>query len=232
MNYILPLIITFCAGFLMIIADFIPHKPFERISSELEIWFMIISGFAIVLGQISLLKMNAMKIKYRVENWKYYIITLVSFFIMLIAGIFWGTQNQPGLLGDGANLVSSLGTKPFDYLFDNLYQHLMASMFSLLAFFIASAAYRAFIARTLESSLLLISAIFVMLGNTSIGTSMTSGLPQTLKFLHLPTISAFIMDYPNLAGQRAIMIGAGLGIIGSSLRIILGIERSWLGGKK
>jgi hypothetical protein len=103
-------------------------------------------------------------------------------------------------------------------------------MFSLLAFFIASAAYRAFIARTTESILLLSAAILVMLGNTSMGAVLTGWLPQSLEFLHLPKVSEFIMKYPTTAGQRAIMIGAGLGIIGSSLRIILGIERSYLGG--
>lgn len=231
MNYILPLIITFLTGMLIISSEFIPHKPFERIVGELEIWFMIISGFAIILGQLSLIKMNALKIRFKTENYKYYYLTLISFFIMLLAGILWGTQSQPGVLGSG-NFSENLGSKPFDYIFDNIYQHLMAAMFSLLAFFIASAAYRAFIARTFESSLLLLSAFLVMLGNTSIGSSLTDWLPQNLRFLHLPNICAFIMDYPNTAGQRAIMIGAGLGIIGSSLRIILGIERSWLGGKK
>ncbi len=231
MNYILPLIITFLAGMLMIFAEFIPHQPFERIVSELEIWFMIISGFAIILGQLSLIKMNSLKIKYKAENWRYNYITLISFFVMLLAGAFWGTQSQPGLLGAG-HFQQTMGLKPFDYIFENIYQHLMAAMFSLLAFFIASAAYRAFIARTFESSLLLLSAFLVMLGNTSIGSSLTGWLPPSLRFLHLPNICAFIMDYPNTAGQRAIMIGAGLGIIGSSLRIILGIERSWLGGKK
>jgi hypothetical protein len=124
-----------------------------------------------------------------------------------------------------------MGTKPFDYLFHNVYQHLQATMFSLLAFFIASAAYRAFIARTTESNLLLVAAILVMLGNTSLGSFLTSWMPETLSFLHLPKLAEFIMKYPTTAGQRAIMVGAGLGIIGSSLRIILGIERSYLGGK-
>ena len=103
-------------------------------------------------------------------------------------------------------------------------------MFSLLAFFIASAAYRAFIARTFESTLLLIAAILVMLGNTSIGFLLTSWIPDSFSFLHLPKKTEFIMKYPTTAGQRAIMIGAALGIIGSSIRIILGIERSYLGG--
>ncbi len=70
-----------------------------------------------------------------------------------------------------------------------------------------------------------------MLGRTTIGSTLTGWIPDSLGFLHLPNIASFIMKYPNTAGQRAIMICAGLGVIGSSLRIILGIERSYLGGK-
>jgi len=227
----IPLIITFAVGTLLILSEFIPHKPFGRLSGELENWFLIISGFAIILGQLSLFKVNIIKIKRKTPNWQYFIITLVSFMIMVLIGIFWGTEKNPGIFGNGQIIVDTIGYKPFDYLFHNVYQHLQATMFSLLAFFIASAAYRAFIARTVESNLLLFAAILVMLGNTSLGSSLTGWLPHSLSFLHLPRISEFIMKYPNTAGQRAIMIGAGLGIIGSSLRIILGIERSYLGGK-
>jgi len=224
----LPLIITFCAGLLVIIAEFIPVKPFSSISSEVEMWFLVIAGFSIVLGQMSLLKINFIKVYRKVESWQYSLITIISFTVMFICGILWGMQNQPGLLGQGEYISNIFGSKLFDYIFDNIYQHLMASVFSLLAFYIASAAYRAFIARTVESTLLLSAAVIVMLGNTSVGSSLTQHLPA---YLHLPNIKDFIMDFPNTAGQRAIMIGAGLGIIGSSLRIILGLERSWLGGR-
>jgi len=229
MNIKLPLLITLLSGLLMIFVEFIPRRPFSLISGELEMWFLIISGFAIILGQMSLLKMNFIKVYHKVANWQYSLITIISFFVMFLFGIFYGVQQQVGLFGHGEFISNAIGEKPFDYMFNNIMQHLMASVFSLLAFFIASAAYRAFLARTLESSLLLIAAVVVMLGNTTIGSSMTSGLAS---YLHLPNISAFIMEFPNTAGQRAILIGAGLGVIGTSLRIILGLERAWLGGGK
>ena len=227
----IPLLITFTVGIILIISEFIPHKPFGQLSGELEIWFLIISGFAILLGQLSLFKVNILKIKYKQRDWQFYTITLISFIIMVTLGFLWGTGKSAGMLGHGEIISNTLGYKPFDYLFHNIYQHLQATMFSLLAFFIASAAYRAFIGRTVESNLLLASAVLVMLGNTTFGSVLTGGLPESLNFLHLPKISEFIMTFPTTAGQRAIMIGAGLGIIGSSLRIILGIERSYLGGE-
>ena len=227
----IPLLITFAVGVVIIISEFIPHKPFGQITGELEQWYLIIAGFAIILGQLSLFKVNLFKIRYKQKNWQFFIITLVSFIIMVSFGLFWGTENNPGIFGNAEAISNTIGIKPFDYLFDNIYQHLQATMFSLLAFFIASAAYRAFIARTVESNLLLIAAILIMLGNTSLGSALTAWLPKSLEFLHLPRVSEFIMKYPTTAGQRAIMIGAGFGIIGSSLRIILGIERSYLGGK-
>jgi len=227
----IPLLITFTVGIILIISEFIPHKPFGQLSGELEIWFLIISGFAILLGQLSLFKVNILKIKYKQRDWQFYTITLISFIVMVALGFLWGTGKSAGMLGHGEAISSTLGHKPFDYLFHNIYQHLQATMFSLLAFFIASAAYRAFIGRTVESNLLLASAVLVMLGNTTFGSLLTGWLPESLNFLHLPKISEFIMEFPTTAGQRAIMIGAGLGIIGSSLRIILGIERSYLGGE-
>ena len=40
-----------------------------------------------------------------------------------------------------------------------------------------------------------------------------------------------IFNIPTVAGARAIMIGIGLGIVGTSFRIIIGLERSFLGEK-
>jgi hypothetical protein len=39
------------------------------------------------------------------------------------------------------------------------------------------------------------------------------------------------MDYPQTAGQKAIMIGIALGVVSSALRVILGLERAYMGGE-
>jgi hypothetical protein len=96
-----------------------------------------------------------------------------------------------------------------------------ATMFSLLAFFVASAAFRAFRASNWRATLLLVSAFVVMLGRVPIGDMIWS---------KIPVISEWIMQVPNQAGQRAVMIGAAMGVVATSLRMIFGIERSYLGG--
>ena len=95
-------------------------------------------------------------------------------------------------------------------------------MFALLAFFIASAAFRAFRARNTEAGLLLGSAILVLLGRAPIGRLISDSLPE---------ITNWIIDVPNNAGRRAIIIGAALGAIVTGLRVLLGMERQHVGGE-
>ena len=73
--------------------------------------------------------------------------------------------------------------------------------------------------------------VFRRIGNLDAPVSMTAWMPEPLSdYFHIPNLSAWIMSTPNLAGQRTIQIGIALGIVSNSLRLILGIERSHLGG--
>ena len=93
-------------------------------------------------------------------------------------------------------------------------------MFSLLAFYIASAAFRAFRARSFEALLLLMAGAIVMLGQVPLGDTLTFDLASRWQ--------DFLMKYINAAGQRAIIMGAAFGTLATGLRIVLGIERSYL----
>jgi hypothetical protein len=79
-----------------------------------------------------------------------------------------------------------------------------------------------------EATLLLLAAFFVMLGRVPVGDTLTQFMPEGWR---LSSLASWVMNFPNAAGQRAIMIGVALGIVSTSLRIILGIERSHLGGE-
>jgi hypothetical protein len=221
----IPLIITFVVGIALIVAIFVPHDPFHRMNEEFSVYFDLIAVFAFILGGGNLLKIHGNKISRRARDWKYSIVTVVGFLTMLIVGAF-KIGGPPGLTGD----VTAEGSW-FKFMYDSVFVSCQATMFSLLAFFVASASYRAFRAKTREATLLLIAAFIILIGRTPLGHYLTAWLPQPLQFLHIPNLSNWILSIPNMAGQRAIMIGIALGIISTSLKLILGIERSYLGGE-
>ncbi len=47
--------------------------------------------------------------------------------------------------------------------------------------------------------------------------------------LRLENLTVYIMAVFNTAGNRAIMIGIALGIVATSLKILIGVDRSYLG---
>jgi hypothetical protein len=116
---------------------------------------------------------------------------------------------------------------PADWLFNYVYTPLQATMFSLLAFFIASAAFRAFRMRSVEAGLLLAAGVLVMIGRVPLG-QFDWGIARSDFGFH--TIMDWIMGVPTTAAMRGIKMGAAMGVIVMGLKVILGIERSDLGG--
>ena len=205
-----PLILCFIFGIVMLFTQFIPHSSSQSLYQEVIGWALIITPFALILSSLTLIQTHLTKIRRRVEHWQYSIFVFVGILAMVVIGIPFGPQNPV-----------------FEWLFNNIQVPMDATMFSLLAFFIASAAYRAFRARTLEASLLLITALIVMLGNVPVGDLMFSWLPWENS---TSDMKQWILDNPNLSARRGIILGVSLGAISQSIRILLGIERSYLGG--
>ena len=110
----------------------------------------------------------------------------------------------------------------------------ISTMFALLAFYVASAAFRAFRAKNLEAMLLLVTALIVLIGQTKDREITSLFLPTpadgSLPWMPIADLTEFIRKTFVTAGQRAIMIGVALGVVATSLRILLGQDRSYLGG--
>jgi len=118
---------------------------------------------------------------------------------------------------------------PFWWLYEYAFKPLTATMFAMLAFYVASAAFRAFRAKNLEATLLLATAFIILLGRTFAGVVVTAWLPDWLSGLRIENLTVTIMAVFNTAGSRAIVIGIALGIASTSLKVLLGIDRSYLG---
>jgi hypothetical protein len=209
-----PLFITGTVGIVFIVSYFIPRAPFNHLDSWFSDWFSIITACAIVLGALNLMVISAKKVAGRREKWGYPAAIIASFIVVIVAGI-----------GGGREYMTT-GTS-FDWLYRYMYVPLSSTMYAILAFYVASASYRAFRARNVEATLLLVAAFLVMLGRVPIGDLLTHFMPEGAR---MSDLQQWIMNFPQTAGQRAVMIGIALGLVSTALRVILGIERSHLGG--
>ena len=215
-----PLFLTAAIGLFMIASFFVPHHWVSVPADFLQACAIIIVAFGYVLGGANVLRVNLEGISRREPDWGHKIVLVVSLIVTFVIGIVDGMRAHGSFPAEGS------GSK---WIYDNLYATMSATMFSLLAFFIASAAFRAFRIRTLEAGLLAVAALIVMLGRVPVGDVMTHGLPEQIR---LGVLQQWIMDFPQNASKRAILIGAALGVMATGLRVILGIERSYLGGEE
>jgi len=203
-----PLFIAFVMGVVFIFQYYIPHPYSEGMLTEVSEWLRIITGFAIILGIASLSHLHYKKIQRKEPGWGYSYVVYLSMIITVVVGLWSGGKEE----GSGLGWIYNYTLVP-----------LQGTMFSILAFFVASAAYRAFRAKTKEATVLLIAGTIVMFGRVPLGEYLVSNIGG---------LAEWILNVPNTAARRAILIGISLGVIATSLKIIFGIERGYLGGKE
>ncbi len=287
----IPLFIAALVGVLMVATYFVPYT--EQWGADAMEMFIILAAAAMVLGAGNLLLLNLSKISNQRPGWGYAVITLVAFAATLIIGMFkigaFPTASAPDNAWTAPVVQEG---SPFWWIYQYWIVPLTATMFAMLAFYIASAAFRAFRAKNIEATLLLGTAFIVLLGQVyagvwltdflptlesyvdgfpdasrdfvlAVGMQVKSGVPldamvvngvayadmtaehhdlalqtsnyiggwwyQLLNGLRLENLTQVILDVPQKAGNRAIMIGIALGIVSTSLKVILGVDRSYLG---
>lgn len=210
MKTTLPILFGFLVGFIMFVQYFYSHPSLQRAYNLVLDWKQIVFGMMLILGTLGLIRHHGERIQRRERAWGYSAVTLGGLVAVILAGVLGGVQGGP-----------------YAWSFENVQSPMQSTIFALLAFYVASAAYRAFRARTVHATLLLVAGIVVMLGRVPIGDLLGFNLGETR--YSLAGLSSWILDVPNLAAKRGILIGVGLGVSATALKILLGIERSYLG---
>ena len=206
----LPLLITMATGLVFAAQYYVPHPASEQLLTSVTKWLQIIGGFALVLGITSLFQLHAAKIRRKESGWGYSLVLYAGIVVTVCVGLWNGGKETI----DGAMTA-------FGWLYTYTLVPLQGTMFAILAFFIASAAYRSFRARSREAAVLLAAAVIVMMGRVPLGEYL---LPIS------GDLSGWILNVLNASVRRAILIGVSLGAIALSFKIIFGVERSYLGG--
>jgi hypothetical protein len=171
-----------------------------RLNALLLLWASIVVAFALLLGVVNLLRVHLTKIQHKEADWRYSLLLLGAFSLTIIFG--WAGPDSAG------------GQALFTYIL----RPLEATFFALLAFFMASAAYRIFRIKDFESFLLVAFAIIVLLGQVPAGFHL---------WPDFPLVKEWVLRVPALAGIRGILLGVSLGTIATGIRVLLAADRPY-----
>lgn len=189
---------------LLILADFfVASASIDALGLYLIRTASVVAAFALVLGMVNVLTVHLNKIYSRNTGWGYSMVLLGALFFTLGVGFLTG--------GPASTQMQEL--------FETVLFPLEATLFSLLAFFVVTAAYRAFRVKSFETGLFVIFGIIVLLGQVPVGAMLWD---------QLPVIKDWVLDVPALSGARGILLGVALGTVATGLRVLLGLDRPYV----
>lgn len=185
-------------GIIVLLDVFITNPLLDLLGTTFREWTIILTAFALLLGLYNLLLVHLTRLVKRHEpGFGYSAMVLLTFVIVVSVGLWFG-----------------LPSPEMQWVFSYMYLPLQATFFALVAFFLATAAYRALRAKSIETLLMLAAALIVLLGQMPLSDGL-AGLRQ------------WVLDVPSTAGVRGILLGVGLGAMATGLRLIVGLDRPY-----
>lgn len=175
----------------------------------------VVQAFALGLGLYTLVSVHGRNIVRQRSGWGFSLVLLAAIVLMAV----------PGLLR--ISHPNRYNMNLYRIFYNGGLSKLDAAMFSIIAFYIVSAAYRAFRIRSVEATILLTSAAVVMLGNVAIGQAITSGFANegfTANF-RFENLGNWLMTRVSSPALNAVDFGLGIGGLATSLRLWLSLER-------
>jgi hypothetical protein len=213
----IPLAIVMIIGVLTLASYYVPHKTSVNYIEMMNKWENVVAAFAFLLGLISLFLSHYGKISRKADGWGYSIFVFIGFLAMVV----------PAFVSHGKQMTDA-GLTPLGWSYRHIYTALQGTMFAVLAFYIVSTAYRSFRIKSLQAFVLFVAAFILILGKVPLGQIIWDSLLGWTGASSSDVIE-WIMNTPAVAGKRGIMIGISIGAIVTSMKIIFGIEKQYLG---
>lgn len=185
-------------------AYYVDVAIFRTLDTELRNWSTLIGTTSMFLGLANILIYNYRAIKSRKQvEWQFGVYTSV----LILAWIFYGVY------------VGGITSPAYFSMYVYVKGHCESAQIGLLAFFFISAAYRSFRAKNTRALVLLTFAFIPLIGVAPWGEQIWSGFPR---------FQEWVAGSIVMAGSRAILIAAAIGLVTMVARVVLRYEKGGL----
>ena len=190
--------------FVLVVGPYFLEIPsLNNFSQDLVLMVSVLNAMSILLAIYSQTKRSLILVNQRAKGWPYQAYLVISIYLMAGLGFLFG-QSSGAFLWFQYAILNPTGSV----------------IYSILAFYMASAAARAFRARSIQASLLLLSGVIVLLGQA----------PMTGVFFPFTgTMREYLTTTFAMAASRIFTMSVTVGAIVLGVRLITGRESEAIG---
>jgi hypothetical protein len=193
-----------CTALLVILGGFIEVPALKTMSDEVTAWVPLITPFAMVIGVAGLVRRTVRSIA---RSQSLYDRLADGFILVSVAGV--------SILG----FSRGMNHPNYVWFFNNVIAVFEAGAVGIISLFSASAARRVLRLKNAESCFFVAALVLTFLTVTNLGEVVWRGYPR---------LAGFFDNVVSMAAMRGITITAAVGLMSTGLRVMLGIERSYL----
>ena len=173
-------------------------------------WASTLAAVAVWIGVLNLISVHWKKFNSQSPGWVYSIFVIVSMFSVIAVGFV-----APFLgWGEGASNAANV------WIFRYIQSAVGASLSGLIVFFLIFAGYR--LMRRPPSLMVIVFLIVAVISLIGMAP-----LPAGAPDLGLRELWLWIAQVPAVAGARGLLLGVGLGIVATGLRVLLALDRPY-----
>lgn len=162
-------------------------------------WLILLAGVALLIGAANVAAMHFWRIQTGQRDWVLSLVLLAVLLAVFVAGVVSPAGANGPLL---------------DWAFTALVAPGQASLFALLVFFMAAAAYRYLRIDRPGGAWMLAGAVLILVAQWPLATQW---LPPALV-----TATVWLLDGPVMAALRGLLLGSGIALLVVGLRLLAG----------